>query len=88
MFFLGTVSLFPGAPGVGADDMNYTVVVVGGIMLLSLLWYYFPKYGGVYWFKGPVPNIHIGIDPRDSTQTSLEREVDEKGTGEEARGKV
>jgi hypothetical protein len=37
--------------------MNYTVVVLGGIMVLSVLWYYFPVYGGVHWFTGPVSNI-------------------------------
>lgn len=37
--------------------MNYTVVVLGGVLVFSLVWYYFPVYGGVYWFKGPVPNV-------------------------------
>ena len=23
----------------------------------SLIWYYFPKYGGVYWFKGPMRTV-------------------------------
>ncbi len=25
--------------------------------MLSLIWYYFPKYGGVHWFTGPIPTI-------------------------------
>ncbi|KAJ3561123.1 hypothetical protein NP233_g10390 [Leucocoprinus birnbaumii] len=62
MLFLGIVFLFPGSPGVGATEMNYSVVVVGGIMILSLGWYYFPKYGGVHWFKGPIPNIELGAE--------------------------
>ncbi|KAF9238376.1 amino acid permease-domain-containing protein [Melanogaster broomeanus] len=37
--------------------MNYTVVVLGGILFLSLVWYYFPVYGGVHWFTGPVRNV-------------------------------
>lgn len=37
--------------------MNYAVVVLGGILFLSVVWYYFPKYGGVHWFTGPVRNI-------------------------------
>ena len=37
--------------------MNYTVVVLGGAFILSLVWYYFPVYGGVHWFKGPVPTV-------------------------------
>jgi hypothetical protein len=32
----------------GAGDMNYTVVVLGGVLILSIAWYYFPKYGGVH----------------------------------------
>ncbi|KAF9446189.1 APC amino acid permease [Macrolepiota fuliginosa MF-IS2] len=53
MFFIAIVFFFPGSPGVGSADMNYSVVVVGGTLALSTLWYYFPKYGGVHWFKGP-----------------------------------
>jgi len=79
MSFLGTVFLFPNNPSVGAVDMNYSVVVVGGTMVLSLLWYYFPKYGGVHWFKGPIPNIHIGVDTQGSSRTPSERGVDMKG---------
>lgn len=37
--------------------MNYTVVVLGGVLILSLIWYYFPIYGGVHWFTGPVRNV-------------------------------
>jgi len=39
--------------------MNYTAVVFGGVMILSLVYYYFPKYGGIYWFKGPVSNVEL-----------------------------
>jgi len=31
-------------------------------MVLSLIYYYFPKYGGVYWFTGPVANIKSESD--------------------------
>jgi hypothetical protein len=57
MTFIGVISLFPMTPSAGATEMNYTIVVVGGVMGLSLAWYYFPKYGGVHWFTGPVRNI-------------------------------
>ena len=30
---------------------------MGGVLIFSLIWYYFPKYGGVNWFRGPVPTI-------------------------------
>lgn len=62
MVFLGTVFLFPGRPGPSVSGMNYTVVVLGGVMILSVVWYYFPKYGGVHWFTGPVSNIVMEDD--------------------------
>ena len=34
-----------------AWDMNYTVVVLGGVFILSLVWYYFPVSGGVVVLK-------------------------------------
>ena len=40
--------------------MNYTIVVLGGVLVLSLVWYYFPVYGGVHWFTGPVSNLNVG----------------------------
>lgn len=45
--------------------MNYSVVVLGGVMILSVTWYYFPKYGGVHWFTGPVANIReMALQPK------------------------
>ena len=57
MAFSITILMFPTTPTVTNADMNYTVVVMGGWLLLCVAYYYFPKYGGVYWFKGPVANI-------------------------------
>jgi len=57
MGFMGIVFLFPTTPETDAPDMNYTVVVLGGVLILSIAWYYFPVYGGVHWFTGPVRNI-------------------------------
>ena len=54
---MGIVFLFPTTPQTDVPDMNYTVVVLGGTLFLSLVWYYFPRYGGVHWFTGPVRNI-------------------------------
>jgi len=65
MAFFCVVVLFPSTPQTRVEDMNYTVVVLGGVMTFSLVWYYFPKYGGVHWFRGPVSNIV------DSTITQL-----------------
>ena len=62
--------------------MNYTVVVLGGVLVLSVVWYYFPIYGAVHWFTGPVPNV--GNDDAANTDSSsedrkVEAGVDEKG---------
>ncbi|KAF8152805.1 APC amino acid permease [Pholiota molesta] len=57
MGFMGTVFLFPSSPTTDVQEMNYAVAVFGGVMVLSLIYYYFPKYGGVYWFTGPVKNV-------------------------------
>ncbi|CCM01799.1 uncharacterized protein FIBRA_03866 [Fibroporia radiculosa] len=57
MIFSIVILVFPPSPGPNAPDMNYTIVVLGGWILLCLAYYYFPVYGGVYWFRGPVANI-------------------------------
>jgi hypothetical protein len=57
MMFLSLVFFFPATPQTTVAGMNYTVVVLGGVMILSVAWYYFPKYGGVHWFTGPVANV-------------------------------
>ncbi|EUC65010.1 APC amino acid permease, partial [Rhizoctonia solani AG-3 Rhs1AP] len=68
MSFITIVLLFPSTPAPGVTDMNYAVVVMGGVMVGSVVWYYFPKYGGVYWFEGPISTIVIG-DGASSART-------------------
>jgi hypothetical protein len=57
MTFFGTIFLFPTTVDTTVADMNYTVVVLAGVIILALVWYYFPVYGGVHWFTGPVANV-------------------------------
>ncbi|KAJ8077629.1 hypothetical protein PM082_002062 [Marasmius tenuissimus] len=57
MILMGVVFLFPATPTTDITEMNYSVVVLGGVMVLSLGWYYLPVYGGVHWFTGPVTTI-------------------------------
>ncbi|KAF8198881.1 APC amino acid permease [Mycena galopus ATCC 62051] len=59
MLFMMIVFMFPATPMVSSISMNYTSACLGAWVLLSLIGYYFPfnRLGGVYWFKGPVPNI-------------------------------
>ncbi|KAJ7260305.1 amino acid/polyamine transporter I [Mycena haematopus] len=65
MWFMTVVLMFPTAPDPVAQTMNYTVVVMGGVSFLALGYYYFPKYGGVHWFRGPVSNV--GVDDESLT---------------------
>jgi hypothetical protein len=77
MAFMATVFLFPTSPQTNEKTMNYTVVVLGGVFILSLIYYYFPKYGGVHWFKGPIANIVPSVE-------SSKEDLGKKGSMEKA----
>ncbi|KAJ1307290.1 hypothetical protein OPQ81_001400 [Rhizoctonia solani] len=57
MSFITVVLLFPSRPAPGVSDMNYAIVVMGAFMIGSVVWYYFPMYGGVHWFEGPISTV-------------------------------
>jgi len=57
MAFTTIVFLFPSTPQTTPAEMNYTIVVLGGVLALALAYYYCPKYGGVYWFNGPTNTL-------------------------------
>jgi len=57
MIFSIVILVFPTSPDPTAPVMNYTIVVLGGWILLCLIYYFFPVYGGIHWFRGPVANI-------------------------------
>ncbi|KAG7087578.1 hypothetical protein E1B28_013532 [Marasmius oreades] len=76
MFFFGIVFMFPTTPQIDVANMNYCVVVVGGVMGLSVVWYYFPVYGGVNWFTGPIATIET-VAPQLVDQVKGERGSDE-----------
>ena len=75
MAFSIIILIFPTTPAPTGTDMNYTVVVLGGWLLLCVAYYYFPKYGGVYWFTGPVANVHDEVAEKESARSVS---VDEK----------
>ncbi|KAJ7038980.1 APC amino acid permease [Mycena alexandri] len=66
MWFMTIVLLFPSFPDPDAQTMNYSVVVLFGVLFLALAYYYLPYYGGRHWFKGPVSTIDGGADEGDS----------------------
>ncbi|KAG1851835.1 amino acid permease-domain-containing protein [Suillus subalutaceus] len=86
MLVMDIVFLFPTTPQTDVANMNYTVVVLGGILTLSIMWYYCPVYGGVHWFTGPVSNIGKGTEGsvssvRESEEKNLNVNVREVPVG-------
>ncbi|KAF9007210.1 amino acid/polyamine transporter I [Cyathus striatus] len=79
MVFIVIVFMFPMSPNPTAQDMNYTAVVLGGTLALAIGYYYFPKYGGIHWFKGPVANIEA---IPNSEQDVISEVVHEKDLGD------
>ncbi|KZT05219.1 APC amino acid permease [Laetiporus sulphureus 93-53] len=74
MGFMSVVFLFPTTPQTNTQEMNYTIVVLGGVMILSLVWYYLPKYGGIHWFTGPIPTIEkTAANSRRGSMDSVEK---------------
>lgn len=80
MAFMTIVFLFPTEPTTTAGDMNYAVVVLGGVLALSLLWYCFPVYGGVHWFTGPIKTVEKGDPALELNQFQLGSQRSAGGT--------
>lgn len=70
MMFMTIVVMFPTTPTPEPATMNYTVVVLGGTLALAIIYYYFPVYGGVHWFKGPISTIDSSASSTDSEHLS------------------
>ncbi|KAI0036350.1 APC amino acid permease [Vararia minispora EC-137] len=72
MVFMLIVLLFPASSTVSsAGDMNFSIVVYSGVVGLALAYFYFPKYGGVHWFRGPVTTIASGWDDASEKECEL-----------------
>ncbi|KAG2049922.1 amino acid transporter [Suillus hirtellus] len=71
MVFMIFVFFFPATPQTTAQEMNYTVVVLGGFMFLAISWYYLPVYGGVHWYTGPISNYTPAIRGENKDEDSL-----------------
>ncbi|KAK0209157.1 amino acid permease-domain-containing protein [Desarmillaria ectypa] len=76
MAFTSVVFMFPMTPQTTVQDMNYSVVVLGGVTIFSLIWYYFPRYGGVYWFTGPIPTLDPMSPRKFRKRASVEGDSD------------
>ncbi|KAG0692512.1 amino acid/polyamine transporter I [Suillus ampliporus] len=79
MVFMIIVFFFPSTPKTTAQEMNYTVVVLGGYMFLAISWYYLPVYGGVHWFNGPVSNLTPAINNEQGDEGSMSEKMEQRG---------
>jgi hypothetical protein len=55
---------------------------MGGVLMGSLIWYYFPVYGGVHWFTGPVRNVEADTSVKGSTAVDQIEEKKDRMSGE------
>jgi hypothetical protein len=65
------VFFFTANPQTTTQQMNYTVMVLGGFMFLAISWYYCPVYGGVHWFTGPISNFTPAIRGENRDEDSM-----------------
>ncbi|KAH9477067.1 putative amino-acid permease C11D3.08c [Psilocybe cubensis] len=72
MTFMIIVFLFPTTPQTNVGEMNYAVAFFGGVMVLCLIYYYFPVFGGINWFTGPRANV--GSLPDSGSTGSFDEE--------------
>jgi amino acid permease (GABA permease) len=73
------VFFFPANPQTTTQQMNYTVVVLGGFMFLAISWYYCPVYGGVHWFTGPISNFTPAIRGESRDEDSMSEKKEQHG---------
>ena len=58
--------------------MNYAIVVLGAVLVFCIAYYYFPKYGGKTFFKGPVRTIDEVLDENSKVNEDVERRIAEE----------
>jgi len=57
ILFLFSVLVLPQLYPVDANTLNYAPICVGIITIISLVGWFFPRWGGMYWFQGPIKTI-------------------------------
>ena len=87
LVFISIIVCMPSyIPVTDAADANYAAAVTAGTFVFSTAWYYFPKYGGRYWFQGPRPNIDdSAVVAAEVGKIEDEREAEAKAKDEAAR---
>lgn len=54
------------------------------MLILSLVWYYFPVYGGVHWFTGPLTTIEkTAANSRRESEDTVEKQKVELSVAEQ-----
>jgi hypothetical protein len=72
MLFMIVVLQFPTSPSPAAQTMNYTIVVVGGTIILATAYYLI---SGRYWFVGPVVTVSSEVRRDNSSDHSMRSNV-------------
>ncbi|KIJ25202.1 hypothetical protein M422DRAFT_193763, partial [Sphaerobolus stellatus SS14] len=84
MAFINIIFFFPTSPNPSVAEMNYTIVVWFGTLFLSVVWYYFPVYGGVHWFNGPIRTVdNKEEDTNDGASSAADDEKKGKDSANE-----
>ncbi|KAI0701617.1 APC amino acid permease [Earliella scabrosa] len=84
MAFSVVILAFPMAPAPDAQGMNYMIVVIGGWIVLCLVYYHVPVYGGACWFDGPQVTVeHAAWRGGDERDSDVSARKGEKTGGEE-----
>ncbi|KUJ15860.1 amino acid transporter [Mollisia scopiformis] len=78
MTFIFIILLFPSYQDPTAQEMNYAVVVLGFVLVFCVVYYWFPKYGGKTFFKGPVRTIDDILEESPEVQREVERQIQEE----------
>jgi hypothetical protein len=66
MVLMTIILLFPVTLHSSAETMNYSVVVVGGIVILSLTYYFAAAHN---WFEGPAHTAEGFSEPKDDSES-------------------
>ncbi len=78
MTFIFILLLFPSYQDPNAQEMNYAVVVLGFVLVFCVVYYWFPKYGGRTFFKGPVRTIDEVLEENPDVSETVERQLKEE----------
>ena len=55
------------------------------MLVLSLMWYYLPVYGGVHWFTGPVATIEkTAANSRRGSEDTMEKQKTDVSVAEQS----